>query len=443
MPLLYHYTGRVEEENLLKIIAAELFYFSNPVHFNDVLDMQMPILAKKANETNTDFNIIATHKGVTGSVNAFNTQPEELTDFLATLLTSFSPESNEKIRVLCMTESDNIPLMWAHYGDRHQGICFGLDWKTLCKAGRVPHKVHYQNEFSLTEYGAARFEWEVNPLARTKKTDWKHEKEWRCFTSVRDKDESCVFPLSNALKTVTLGCQVSRETRKLVYSFVNRYKQSLEIRQIDVVNGQFQSNVLPMPSNFNSLNVSPIEDIINKATEECLSLGNIDAFLTVCMPYFFHLDLWSEKLRNSWAPIVAAAKITQDSILRTRVIQWCPLDLIDRSKPLQGINLNAPCDDVDIWHAYFSYVNPEEQDDALIKSIHSRDCLQPITIENRKQFLKIGWNIARRIEKSQSGTESQKFLALLESNLEMARKINDKNTNDVEVCLAMLNKFSA
>ena len=67
---LFHYTGRVDEENLLRMIGGELFYFSNPKHFNDPNEFRTPIVQKKADEKSPYFPILAT--GTSGNTEFIN-----------------------------------------------------------------------------------------------------------------------------------------------------------------------------------------------------------------------------------------------------------------------------------------------------------------------------------------------------------------------------------
>lgn len=436
VPLLYHYTGRVDADSLLKIIASELFYFSNPLHFNDALDMRLPIQPKKAEEVSPYYEIIAGNEAQ--PVNAFDTQPPELIEFLCSTIGDAGAESIDKLRVLCTTEHDNTPLMWSHYGNRHQGVCFGLDWNHLRSRSHMPFKVHYQDEFSLSELGAARFPWEINPLARTKTTDWAHENEYRFFRTARKKDEVCFIPLRGALKTVTLGCQASRETRKLVYSLVNRYKPEVEIRQVDVVNGQFQSSLLPMAENFNGIGASQVSAAIDKALNAFFDSGDTDEFISSCIPYFFHLD----ELGLHWTVIVAAASLTRNPMLRNRVTQWCPEALTDRTNHARAVDCNKASDEIDVWRAYFLYIEQSEKPNfTTINFLNSCDDNRSMTSENREIFLTIGWKIAKKIESRPKSSQYKNLADLCESNLKMAKKINAQNS-DIEACIALLANLS-
>ncbi len=436
-PLLFHYTGRVDAENLLRTIAAELFYFSNPLHFNDALDMRMPIQPQRTGEENPNFSIIAGNPA--RPQNAFETPHPGLTESLSHIISQINSEDIELARVLCTTEKDNNTLMWSHYGNRHQGICFGLDWKLL---KTPPIKVHYQDELSLSDMGLARFTWEPSLRARIKTKDWESENEWRLFRRARNKDEVCFMPLRDALKTVTLGCKTSRETRKLVYSLVNRYRPDIEVRQIDVVNGKFLSTPLTMPEKFITQNFESVSKAIDTACNGLLASGQIDDFLIDCAPFLFHLEEIGDKAISCWHPIIAAAQITGNAVLRNRVVHWCPENLASRTKDMQAAEFNTADDEIDVWCGYFSCLKPAVKDFTRITDINAIDDKRPMTLENKKLFLKIGWNVARKIETESKNDQHQSLVKLCESNLKMALKING-DSDDIEKCRAMLTRISS
>lgn len=435
VPLLYHYTGRVDAESLLKIIAAELFYFSNPLHFNDVLDMKMPIKVKKAGETNPYFGVIS---GNNELQNVFDPQLHPgLPELLCNLDDILQSGNEEKIKVLCTTERDTNNLMWSHYGGRHQGISFGLDWSCMFHGHLIPFKVHYQDEYSLSDHGVPTNFLEPPQRFRVKTLDWQSENEWRFFTSVRTLGEAGFVQLRDALKTITLGCNASRETRKLVISLVNRYKPNVEIHQIDIVNGQFQSNVLSMPENFNGMGAHQVSAAIDNVLNEYINSGNTDEFISSCIPYFFHLDA----LGLHWTVIVAAASLTRNPTLRNRVAQWCPEALTVRTNHARAVDCNKTFDEIDVWRAYFLYIEQSEQPNfTTIRFLNSCDDNRSMTLENRKLFLTIGYKIAKKIESRPKSSQYKNLGALCESNLKMAKKINAQN-GDVEACIAMFNKF--
>ena len=392
---------------------------------------------KKTGETKPYFGVTDGNNEVQ---NAFDPQLyPNLPELLCIMDDIRQPINIEKIRVFCTTERDTNNLMWSHYGGRHQGVSFGLDWHYLALRGIIPFKVHYQDEYSLTDDGVTTFRTEAPPRLRMKTLDWQRECEWRFFNQVRNTDEPSFCQLRNAFRSITLGCNASRETRKLVYSLINRYKPNVEIRQIDIVDGQFQSHVLPMPENFNGIGANEVSAAIDNALNEYFTSGNTDEFISSCIPYFFHLD----ELGLPWTAIISAARLTQNQTLRNRVAQWCPEPLINSTKHARAIDCNTPSDEIDIWSAYFSYFEPNGQHNlSLIRGLNSTDDSRHMTLENRRLFLTIGFKVAKRIEGNPEATRYKDLVAFCESNLKMANKINGEN-NDIEICTAMLSKHAS
>jgi hypothetical protein len=87
----------------------------------------------------------------------------------------------QRFGVLCFSEKRTDVLQWAHYADRHKGICLGFDVSgSQGKFGRVRYKA-YRIPFpkKLDE----SFSWK---LLSTKSKAWAYEKEWRVFLELKD-----------------------------------------------------------------------------------------------------------------------------------------------------------------------------------------------------------------------------------------------------------------
>src|SRR5215470_3036284 len=55
----------------------------------------------------------------------------------------FKAEIAQRYGVLCFSESKTDVLQWAHYADRHRGICLGFEVSgAQAKFGRVRYKTH-------------------------------------------------------------------------------------------------------------------------------------------------------------------------------------------------------------------------------------------------------------------------------------------------------------
>jgi hypothetical protein len=84
--------------------------------------------------------------------------------------------------LLCFSEDWTDPVLWAHYGARHRGICLGFD----IEEGFV-RKIVYQNErFSDIEARSKTEDGIVELLLYTKFESWKYERKWRIRLKLSD-----------------------------------------------------------------------------------------------------------------------------------------------------------------------------------------------------------------------------------------------------------------
>lgn len=93
----------------------------------------------------------------------------------------FKAEMAQRFGVLCFSENKSDVLQWAHYADRHKGICLGFDISgSKGKFGRVQYVAE---RFPFPELRDPAFMWK---LLSTKSEAWKYEKEWRVFLELKD-----------------------------------------------------------------------------------------------------------------------------------------------------------------------------------------------------------------------------------------------------------------
>ena len=91
----------------------------------------------------------------------------------AHLEVSLTSEYREKAGVLCLTRLPLNPLMWAHYGDEHRGVCLELD--TTVAPARNPlgaaHRVDYEWDYPTLRFFEADDEERVRAcVSRSPKT---------------------------------------------------------------------------------------------------------------------------------------------------------------------------------------------------------------------------------------------------------------------------------
>ncbi|SOS34610.1 hypothetical protein CFBP6411_03253 [Pseudomonas syringae group genomosp. 3] len=128
---------------------------------------------------------------------------------------------SEELGMLCFSKSLASPVQWAHYADKHRGMClaFEIDESQLAE---VKYK-HGRIEFDLASYSKMlkreRHSYMLDQLD-IKSSEWKYEKESRQIVSLCDADfdvkkERYFLQFSDigVLKKVFIGCN-STLTRK-------------------------------------------------------------------------------------------------------------------------------------------------------------------------------------------------------------------------------------
>lgn len=126
------------------------------------------------------------------------------------LLKHMKRELTKRHGLLCFSSTWQEPLMWAHYGDKHRGVCLGFE-----VADRLPQKVNYISERLSHDFSSesvpfsSRAAQLVNQSLYTKHIGWSYEKEWRVYTSLDEPEKDgryfASFNEELVLKEVMLG----------------------------------------------------------------------------------------------------------------------------------------------------------------------------------------------------------------------------------------------
>ena len=90
--------------------------------------------------------------------------------------------------LLCFSESWQSPAQWAHYADKHKGLCLGFDI-----INTKLRKVRYvENRFRSpkNKEDANNF---MDKLLTRKFLHWKYEQEYRCFEPLRPKTNGFII----------------------------------------------------------------------------------------------------------------------------------------------------------------------------------------------------------------------------------------------------------
>lgn len=115
--------------------------------------------------------------------------------------------------VLCFSESWQSTLMWAHYGDKHKGMCLGFeieDGPFLTKIEYVPERIPSRIDFSKPLGGVD--EQMLTMCLNVKHSGWEYEKEYRLHASLQEKRDGIYYrPFNNGmeLREVIIGSRSS------------------------------------------------------------------------------------------------------------------------------------------------------------------------------------------------------------------------------------------
>jgi hypothetical protein len=136
---LYRYQ-RFDEQRLASTMNGAL-YFSNPQTFNDPWDCKpwfyVPDDPAERDRLIQWFDQVARktdphpdEKLRAQQIEELRRSPEKLRSIIAQTSEAVYADLGRRFRLCCLTTKPACPLMWAHYGDRHRGICLN---STYCE----------------------------------------------------------------------------------------------------------------------------------------------------------------------------------------------------------------------------------------------------------------------------------------------------------------------
>jgi hypothetical protein len=155
----------------------------------------------------------------------------------------FKAEMASRFGVLCFSEKKADVLQWAHYADRHKGICLGFDVSgSEGKFGRVQYVTE---RFPFPKHRDQAFVWK---LLSTKSEAWKYEKEWRVFLRLEEGiwNQSAGrvlyfadFGSELALREVILGV-ANKNAASEVYEAIQGYPETVRVARMHLSCSMFE-----------------------------------------------------------------------------------------------------------------------------------------------------------------------------------------------------------
>jgi hypothetical protein len=140
---------------------------------------------------------------------------------------------SESVGMLCTSRTWESPVMWAHYGDKHKGVCLGFD---VADAEAYQVKYEPRRLTGLLEHigrGDLLNEPQMRTILTTKFKDWAYEREWRFFAGLNDREPEnglyfLKFEPHFTLREVILGHRCSANVEQLA-KLIGRPRKSVEL----------------------------------------------------------------------------------------------------------------------------------------------------------------------------------------------------------------------
>jgi Protein of unknown function (DUF2971) len=236
---LYHYQP-YKADWLRRTIQDDAIYFSNPNDFNDPWDCRPRYNEDALNDAAYCKRLVdwldAVARKWAGSgfdehahkekINQLHRLPSLLREHLLKAADEREKEIHKRYRVYCLVPRADCALMWAHYADKHRGVC--LEFAHDARVFDSTYKVVYCEEYPQFDPGERDIGKILLPLI-TKSVDWKYEEEYRAIAQDKEKrtphdtliTENNYFSLpAKMAESVILGALIARcdedEIRKMV-----------------------------------------------------------------------------------------------------------------------------------------------------------------------------------------------------------------------------------
>jgi hypothetical protein len=195
---VYRYRS-VSVDTLMEISTAS-FFASKPEFFNDPFDCGLQWLQSSDEELHE--HLIYLDK------DANEEQLNELRDASLSFQKAVSDEISN-LGVTCFTIDPLHPLMWAHYGDCHRGLCIGYTREGILADEKHFKSVKYDRPKKVTLNAIQLFRDNLESLSEAlenivfrKLPEWSYENEWRLMVM---RPEDRVISLNSTVESVTFG----------------------------------------------------------------------------------------------------------------------------------------------------------------------------------------------------------------------------------------------
>ena len=255
--IVYKYTSA---QTAKLILERSSFRFASPVTFNDPFEMHVDLLdtTGRYKDYREQFHFFC------ASLYPSMSKKEREAEFkrfghneLKTVFRDAADQIRQKVRMLCLSSSHLVTLMWSHYADKHRGVCLGIITPTIVDEYKffslnvnyttktTPPKLFSRDEF---ERAYATLYW-----AATKSKVWDYEKEVRSVildtSYLNDRKSEYLDVTYNhaCFKEIYYGVGTSpsdiEELESIItrsgYDIKNRGKMELKLGTLDIIEKRY------------------------------------------------------------------------------------------------------------------------------------------------------------------------------------------------------------
>lgn len=228
--ILYKY---VDISTAERILNTSTLLYQSPEKFNDPLDPHLGLL-------NIHRYLLNNLRDLYGRY-----PPQDLYQENKIALQSALKRLINNSGILCLSERNDVTLMWSHYANKHTGVCLGFRGLKQ-NDGQGAVKVRYTNEFKPLPF--------VEPISRpeniaatinlfcTKASAWEYEKEVRLISYNNYGLRPFAIEL---LKEVYFGVNTTKDHIALVKEILKKKEYSVEkIQQMALQENNFDLNCI-------------------------------------------------------------------------------------------------------------------------------------------------------------------------------------------------------
>lgn len=256
-PQLYRYQS-FDLDGLRLMLSKKQLLFSNPARFNDPWDCQPdfdPNIAdddaKREKHALAYLDIARRHfpnQSTTQTeqvAKRIRNDPKFVHDRIDEISKKLPAQIAEVYRVYCLSMVPNHELMWAHYANRHQGIC--LEFTSRSLRFSEARKVIYRKFYPKYDVMGGDEE-ECLAALLTKSKAWRHEKEYRLIARERPyavpgtlTSENGLVPLPDGcLQAVIVGCLARPETVEAVRETISEAPYPIALKRAEKARAEYK-----------------------------------------------------------------------------------------------------------------------------------------------------------------------------------------------------------